>query len=85
MVVHWFCNPVMAVRFCRGAPSFESVSKRSHAIQYSSKVLYSKRLRVRCPTDRLSGIGIHDGVSTGWIPSDVPSPVRIYYTGEWLL
>ncbi len=22
MAVHWFCNPVMAVRFCRGAPSF---------------------------------------------------------------
>ena len=21
MVVHWFCNPVMAVRFCRGAPN----------------------------------------------------------------
>ena len=21
MVVHWFCNPVMAVRFCRGAPT----------------------------------------------------------------
>ena len=20
MAVHWFCNPVMAVRFCRGAP-----------------------------------------------------------------
>lgn len=25
MVVHWFCNPVMAVRFCRGAPNNASV------------------------------------------------------------
>ena len=23
MAVHWFCNPVMAVRFCRGAPFYK--------------------------------------------------------------
>ena len=23
MAVHWFCNPVMAVRFCRGAPIYK--------------------------------------------------------------
>ena len=73
------------VRFYHEVPSFVSVSKWSHANKVSSKDQVSKRLRVRCPTDRLSGIGIHDGVSAGSIPSDVPSPARVYYTGEWLL
>ena len=44
------------VRFPSTAPSFESVSKYSHANEVSSKDQVSKRGRVRLPVDRLSGI-----------------------------
>jgi hypothetical protein len=27
----------------------------------------------------------HNGMHWSSIPSDVPSPARVYYTGEWLL
>jgi hypothetical protein len=64
-------------------PSFVSVSKRSHAIKVCSNYWYSKRMRVRCPTDRLSGIGLQ-WVLSGWIPSNVPSPDRSCING-WMV
>lgn len=61
-------------------PSFVSVSKRSHAIKVCSNYRCSKRMRVRCPADRLSGIGMKWS-SSGQIPSNVPSPSRLYIIG----
>ena len=51
-------------------------------------------LRLLRRTDVVKGFGFESqhpkgasskGGQTGSIPSDVPSPARVYYTGEWFL
>ena len=37
MVVHWFCNPVMAVRFCRGAPRDMRGSYSGNTLAFQAK------------------------------------------------
>ena len=65
------------------APSFVRVSAREITL-----------LRLLRRTDVVKGFGFESqhskgasskGGQTGSIPSGVPSPARVYYTGEWLL
>ena len=58
MAVHWFCNPVMAVRFCRGAPNILRGSYSGNTLAFQAKARSSILLpRSTTLPDRRSIIG----------------------------